>query len=69
VRISFSERISIIGINSSDINLSNTEVKILPYIDPSTGDLIDLSKYNLTWNATKLTEEELVIQLDFQEPD
>ena len=67
--IPFSEKISIIGIKSSDINSSNTEVEILPYIDPSTGDFLDLSKYNLTWNATKLTEEELEIQLDFEEPD
>ena len=59
--IPFSEKISIIGIKSSDINSSNTEVEILPYIDPSTGDFLDLSKYNLTWNATKLTEEELEI--------
>ena len=69
MRIPFSEKISIIGIKSSDINSSNTEVEILPYIDPSTGDFLDLSKYNLTWNATKLTEEELEIQLDFEEPD
>jgi hypothetical protein len=61
VRIPFSEKISIKGIKSSDINSSNTEIKILPYIDPSTGDLIDLSKYNLTWNATQLTEDELEI--------
>jgi hypothetical protein len=61
MKITFSEKISIIGIESSDINSSNTEVRILPYIDPSIGDLIDLSKYNLTWNATQLTEDELEI--------
>ncbi len=65
----FSERISIIGIKSSDINSSNTEVKILPHYDPSTSDLEDLSKYNLIWNVTQLTEEEIEIQLDFEEPD
>jgi hypothetical protein len=69
MRIPFSEKISIKGIKSSDINSSNTEIKIVPYIDPSTGDLVDLSKYNLTWNATKLTEDELEIQLDFLEPN
>jgi hypothetical protein len=69
VRIPFSEKISIEGIKSSDINSSNTEVKIVPYIDPSSGDLVDLSKYNLTWNVTQLTEEELEIQLDFLDPD
>ena len=69
VRIPFSEKISIKGIKSSDINSSNTDVKIFPYIDPSIGDLVDLSKYNLTWNATQLTEDELEIQLDFLEPD
>jgi hypothetical protein len=52
-----------------DINSSNTEVKILPYINPSTGDLVDLSKYYLTWNVTQLTEEELEIQVDFLDPD
>jgi hypothetical protein len=69
VRIPFSEKISIKGIKSSDINSSNTEVKIIPSIDTSTGDLVDLSKYNLTWNVTQLTEEELEIQLDFEDPD
>jgi hypothetical protein len=69
LRIPFSEKISIKGIKSSDINSSNTEVKILPYIYQNTGDLVDLSKYSLTWNVTKLTEEELEIQLDFEEPD
>ena len=69
MRIPFSEKISIIGINSSYINSSNTEIKILPYIDQDTVDLLDLSKYNLTWNATQLTEDELEIQLDFLEPD
>jgi hypothetical protein len=52
MRIPFSEKISIIGIKSSDINSSNTEIKILPYIDASTDDLVDLRKYNLTWNTT-----------------
>ena len=69
MRIPFSEKISIKGIKSSDINSSNTEVKILPYIDTITGDFVDLIKYCLTWHATKLTEEELEIQLDFEEPD
>jgi hypothetical protein len=61
MKIPFSEKISIKGIKSSDINSSNTEMKILPYIDPSTGDLVDLSEYNLTWHTTLLTEEELEI--------
>ena len=52
MRIPFNEKISIIGIKSSDINSSNTEIKILPYIDASTDDLVDLSKYKLTWNTT-----------------
>jgi hypothetical protein len=61
VRIPFSEKISIKGINASDINSSNTEIKILPYVDSSTGDFLDLTNYNLTWNATQLTEDELEI--------
>ncbi len=55
--------------NKSDINSSNTDIRILPYYDLSTGKYVDLSKYNLTWNSTKLTEEELEIQLDFENPD
>ena len=45
----------------SDINSSNTEIKIFPYYDKSTGELLNQSNYNLTWNTTKLTEEELEI--------
>ena len=51
--------------NKSDINSSNTEIKIRPYYDKSIGELLDLSNYSLTWNTTKLTEEVLEIQLDF----
>ena len=69
MKIPFSERISIQGLNISDINSSNTEIKILPYIDPSTENIVDLSKYNLTWNATKFTEQEIEIQLEFENPD
>jgi hypothetical protein len=61
MRIPFSEKISIKGIKSSDINSFNTEIKILPYIDPSTGGLVGLSNYNLTWQTTQLTEDELEI--------
>jgi hypothetical protein len=69
VRILFGEKISIKGIKSSDINSSNTEVEILPYINQITGNFLNLSKYNLTWNTTQLTEKELEIQIDFEEPD
>ena len=65
VRITFNQRISIEGINTLDINSSNTDIRILPYNDLSTGNLVDLSKYNLTWNTTKLTEQEIEIQLEF----
>ncbi len=61
MRIPFSEKISLKGIKSLDINSSNTEIRILPYIYPSTDDLVDLSKYNLTWHVTQLTDEELEI--------
>ncbi len=47
--------------NKSDINSFNTEIKILPYYDKSNGEFLNLSNYNLTWNTTKLTEEELEI--------
>ena len=65
MRITFNQRISIEGVNISDINSSNTDIRILPYNDLSTGNLVDLSKYNLTWNTTKLTEQEIEIQLEF----
>ncbi len=42
---------------------------MIPYRDPSSGELVNLTKYNLTWSATKLTEFELEIQLNFTEPD
>ena len=38
-------------------------------MDTITGDFVDIIKYCLTWHATKLTEEELEIQLDFLDPD
>ena len=59
VRITFNQRISIEGIKSSDINSSNTDIRILPYINPTTHDFLNFSKYNLTWTTTKLTEYEL----------
>ena len=65
VRITFNQRISIEGVNTLDINSSNTDIRILPYNDLSTGNLVDLNKYNLTWNTTKLTEQEIEIQLEF----
>jgi hypothetical protein len=69
LRIRFSQRILIKGINKSDINSSNTEIKILPYHDKRNGEFLNLSNYNLTWNTTNLTEEELEILLDFENPD
>ena len=35
-----------------DINSSNTEIRILPYNDPMTGELVNLTKYNLNWTTT-----------------
>ncbi len=47
--------------NKSDINSSNTDIKIHPYYDKSNGEFLNLSNYDLTWNTTSLTEEELEI--------
>ena len=69
MRISFSEKILATGIKLSDINSSNTDIRIIPYRDPSSGELLNLTKYNFTWNTTGLTEYELEIQLNFTEPD
>ena len=35
LRIPFSDKISTKGINFSDINSSNTDIRIIPYNDPS----------------------------------
>ena len=42
---------------------------MIPYRDQSSGELLNLTKYNFTWSTTKLTEYELEIQLNFTEPD
>ena len=52
MKIAFSERISIKGINISHINSSNTDIRILPYIDPNSHEIVNLTKYNLTWKTT-----------------
>ena len=53
----------------SDINSSNTDIRILPYIDSNIGKVFDFKNYNLSWNTTRLTEYELEIQLYFENPD
>ena len=52
MKIAFSERISIKGINISHINSSNTDIRIIPFKDQTTSEIINLTKYNLTWNVT-----------------
>ena len=42
---------------------------MIPYRDPSSGELVNLTKYDFTWTTTKLTDYELEIQLNFTEPD
>ncbi len=42
---------------------------MIPYHDSSSGELVNLTKYDFTWTTTKLTEYELEIQLNFTEPD
>ena len=42
---------------------------MIPYRDPSSGELENLKKYDFTWTTTKLTEYELEIQLNITEPD
>ncbi len=54
---------------ASDINSSNTEIRLIPYRDFSSRELLNLTKYDFTWTKTKLTEYELEIQLNFTEPD
>jgi len=68
VKISFDQRLSIADIKASDINMSNTDINIIPYREPGSENLLNLTKYNLTWQAISLTEKELYIQLNFTEP-
>ena len=69
VKILFSDKISTKEIRFSDINSSNTDIRIIPYNDPSSGEHVNLTDYNFTWTTIKLTEYELDIQLNFTEPD
>ena len=65
----FNDSLSIKGITVNNINSSNTDIKIIPYSDQITREFINYTKYNLTWTATKLTQFELEIQLNFNEPE
>ena len=47
--ILFNDTLSYEALNYSDINSSNTEIKILPYIVPGSTEVINLTKFNLTW--------------------
>ena len=61
VKIPFSQKIMTKGIKLSDINSSNTDIRIIPYNDSSTGKFVNQSNFNLSWNATQITEQELEI--------
>ena len=56
VKITFSNKISIYGIKFLDINSSNTDIRIIPFVKPEFHEVVNLTKYNMTWNTTKLTE-------------
>ena len=61
VRIPFSDKISTKDIKLSDINSYNTDIRIIPFCNPISDEDVNLTKYDLTWNATQLTEQELEI--------
>ena len=65
----FNETIYTIGINISHINSSNTEIKIIPYIDPVSEELINMSKYKLSWYVNSLQNRRMKILLNFSEPN
>ena len=65
--IIFNDTLFLEGITYSDINSSNTEIIIIPYIEPNSNELINLTKFNLTWESTALTSNKLSIQLNFSE--
>ena len=45
VKISYTQILSIVGIKASDINSSNTDIRIIPYYDPNSGEILNLTKY------------------------
>ena len=65
----FNENIHTEGINISNINSSNTEIKIIPYKDPLSEKLLNLTKYNLTWFVKSLKDRKMKIKLNLSDPD
>jgi len=49
MEILFSETINTEKLKISDINSSNTNITIIPYFNPFSEKIINLTKYNLTW--------------------
>ena len=47
--IIFNDTLSQEGLTYSDINSSNTDIQILPYIEPGSNEVINKTKFNLTW--------------------
>ncbi len=59
--IIFNDTLFLEGITYSDINSSNTEIVILPYIELGSSLVTNLSKFNLTWESIALTKNKLSI--------
>ena len=49
------------GINVADINSTNTDIKLIPYIDQIFNYKINQSLFDFSWKAIKLTKNKLRI--------
>ena len=47
--VDFNDSIVLDGINIADINSTNTDLKIIPYIDKISSENINQSLFALTW--------------------
>ncbi len=65
----FNDSIELYGINLADINLTNTDIKVIPFIDKFINDKINQSLQSFTWKTIELTKKNLRIQLNFTYPD
>ena len=65
----FNQNINTEAINISQINSSNTEIKIIPFIDPVSEKFFNLSKYDLTWYVKSLEINRMKILLNFSDPN
>ena len=49
LEIEFNETLSVVGFNLSNFNASNTDIKLLPFINQNSNQKINLTNYAFTW--------------------